>query len=702
MKPKRPAARPATRARSAGAASSKGRPAKRAGSVRLEDGALRIGDRSVPLLCGAVHYWRLERESWRAALTEVRALGLPIVETYVPWQTHELAPGDYDFGQRDPRKDIGAFLDLAAELGLYAFVRPGPHINSEMTWFGLPERIVYDKSIQARSPRQNPVVLGFPPRMFPVPSYASTQYHTEVGRWFDAVGAELGSRMWPNGPIVLLQVDNEATYWFRDAAYDADYHPDALAWWRKWIEKRHGTLAEVAAAHHREYRGWDDVRAPQRFDAESPEELPLHLDWNEFREDLTATALTRFKARMKKAGLGGVPTVHNLPLGEQAAPISTPRLEEIVDVVGLDYYHARREHRTVKRRTLFLAGTSRLPFSPEMGVGAPPWFTPLTHEDSLFCAMCSAAYGVRGMSLYMAVDRDRWYGAPIDAQGNPRLEAGAWKSFLHALTSVGFHRLERRVEVALVLPREYSRLSRATHLLGLLSPITLEAVGGTPVEACSEEDLGFAGPIQVLWWRMIARFAEALTAARVPYVYVDGDVPDERLEGIRVLIAPTYEYASVERWGRLCGFAARGGHVVYGPAMPALDESMRARPFEVPKHGRKVSIDTAQDAVDVVEQLVRELALERPFPAEPSPVETTVHQDEHGPRVLFVINPSAERVEAEVALPYPMALEDASSGERLVGDRTLALALTPYACRMLIVREGADDAGARATAGRIA
>lgn len=690
MKPKRPAARPPTRARSA----------KRAAGLRLEDGALRIGDRTVPLLAGAVHYWRLPRESWRAALGETRALGLPIVETYVPWQVHELAPGEYDFGQRDPRKDVGAFLDVAAELGLYAFVRPGPHINSEMTWFGLPERVVFDKAIQARSPRQNPVVLAFPPRMFPVPSYASDHYHAEVARWIDAVGEELRGRMWPKGPIVLLQVDNEATYWFRDAAYDSDYHPDALRWWRSWIEARYGTPADAGRAHRREYASWDDVRPPERFDAESPEALPLHLDWGAFREELTARALTKFKQQMKSAGLDGAPLVHNLPLGEQAAPVSTPRLEEIVDLVGLDYYHARREHRTIKRRSLFLAGTSRLPFSPEMGVGAPPWFTPLTHEDSLFCAMCAAAYGVRGMSLYMAVDRERWYGAPIDAQGNPRLEAGAWKSFLHALQSVGFHRLRRRVEIGLMLPREYSRLSRATHLLGVLSPITLEAIGGSPVEACSEEALGFAGPIQVLWWKMIARFAEALTAAAIPYVYLDGDVPEERLEGLRVLIAPTFEYASVERWGRLCAFAADGGTVVFGPAMPTLDETMRARPFEVPRGGRRVLIDRPEDAVAVVEELARDLAIERPFRAA-APIETAVHEDEGGPRVIFVINPSPERVAARIELPYPVAVEDASSGERIAGDRSLSLTMAPYSCRMLVVRRAAQEEGAQARTGRV-
>lgn len=660
------------------------RPAKPiAASVRLEGGALRIGDREVPLLCGAVHYWRLEREAWKPALLETRALGIPIVETYVPWQVHELAPGEHDFGARDPRKDLGAFLDLAGELGLYAFVRPGPHINSEMTWFGLPERIVFDEAIQARSPRQRPVVLGFPPRMFPVPSYASARYHEEAGRWLDAVGAIVAPRIHPRGPVVLLQVDNEATYWFRDSQYDQDYHPDALAEWRAWIAARYGSLAACRAAHRAGYQSWDEVRAPERFETDRPEQLALHLDWAAFREHLITTAITRFRDRMTRAGLEGVPTIHNLPLGEQAAPSSLPALERVLDVVGLDFYHARREHRTIKRRALYLAGTSRLPFAPEMGCGAPYWFTPLTHEDSFFCAMVACAYGVRGLSLYMAVDRDRWYGAPIDAEGDPRVEAAQWKAFFTALADVRHHALRRETPVGIVVPREYARLARATHLLGLISPVTLEAAGGTPVEGASEEPLGFAGPIQVLWWRMIARFADALTEAGIPYVYIDSDAELGSIPGLRAVIAPSYEIAERARWDRMRAFAERGGIVIAGPALPSLDDRMLEHRFELPRGARMVNIDAPEDAARAVAELERTLALAPPFRLGPAPLELAIHEDGRGARVLFAINPSTDRIEGTLHGEGPIAIADAISGETISGTGAITIAMPPLSCRML-------------------
>lgn len=52
----------------------------------------------------------------------------PSRPSYVPWNYHEPLPGVYDFaGDRD----VEAFLDLTAELGLLVILRPGPYICAE-------------------------------------------------------------------------------------------------------------------------------------------------------------------------------------------------------------------------------------------------------------------------------------------------------------------------------------------------------------------------------------------------------------------------------------------------------------------------------------------------------------------------------------------------------------------------------------------
>ncbi len=96
--------------------------------------------------------------------------GIDIVDVYLPWGVHEQTDGSLDFGARDPRLDAVRFLNLAHSLGLLAIVRPGPHINAELTYFGIPERVIWNRDCQARSPRGMPVVLPVPPLAFRSPA----------------------------------------------------------------------------------------------------------------------------------------------------------------------------------------------------------------------------------------------------------------------------------------------------------------------------------------------------------------------------------------------------------------------------------------------------------------------------------------------------------------------------------------------------
>jgi len=640
---------------------------------------VQLDDEHVPLRSGAVHYWRLPVESWRPALEQIRSLHLPMVESYVPWSVHEVAPGEFDFGERDRRKDLGAFLDLAEELGLRVFLRPGPHINAELTHFGIPPRVLEDPECQAKSPRGNPVLLYFPPRMFPVPSYASEAYLEEVGGWMKAVGRVVGPRIWPDGPVVLLQVDNEGGFFFRNGPFCQDYHDDALGLWHSFLAERYGDLESVARAHGAEYTGWAEVSAPTVFDgSEGPGALARQLDWAAFHEALLSGAIGRIRKRMEHAGLRA-PTVHNVSLGDGGLPVSVPSLAREVDLVGLDYYHPAHEMQTVKRRTLYLAGTCATPYAPELGVGAPPWFTPLSHHDSLTTALTALAYGVRGFNLYMAVDRDRWYGAPIDADGRPRNEASDWRRLLHALEQMRFHELERRAEVALVWPREYARLARACHLLGAMSPATLEALGGTPIDACRSDRLGFDEPIQLAWWELLERMAEALTAANVPYVYVDSEAPAARLASRRVVFAPAFELASAERWERLLELAERV-HVVYGPHLPSLDETLRPRVFDRPGGAPPTRV-THEMAHALVHDWVDRFDLERPYAALP-PVDTSVHRRGDEDVALFVLNPGSP-LTAEITLPGPTLAEDVLTEERFEGEERLQVPMAARQTRLL-------------------
>lgn len=119
--------------------------------VTVDDSAIKVNGKRAELYGGAIHYWRLDRDKWEKILDEIVNLGFTMVSIYIPWEAHEISRGVFDFGQVDPRTDIDAFLTLCEDRGLNIVVRPGPQINSEMTWFGYPKRILDDERLQAKN-----------------------------------------------------------------------------------------------------------------------------------------------------------------------------------------------------------------------------------------------------------------------------------------------------------------------------------------------------------------------------------------------------------------------------------------------------------------------------------------------------------------------------------------------------------------------
>lgn len=676
--------------------------------VRLAPGGVEIGGQVVPLYAGSVHYWRLDPRDWRACLQAVKDLGLGLVDTYIPWGAHETSPGRFELGQRDPQRDLGAFLRLAHELGLYVIARPGPHINAELTYFGIPERIIWDPGCQARSPLGNPVMLPMLPFAFPVPSYASNAFHDEVARYFHALGPVLEPMLYPNGPIVLLQIDNEGALYFRDGAYDQDYHPDAVAMYRDFLRDKYKTIDALRRAYGKrtsrppgeqgEVERFASITPPTTFDAEKPSDLAYHLDWCEFHEHLLETAMGRFARALADAGVSGLPTTHNLPMGQETTPLNAARVTRAVDLCGLDYYNAANpvSRAIIARRTGELAvrceGLGLPAFSCEMGAGFPPFFPPLDERDSAFTVLTALAYGLRGYNIYMAVERDRWIGAPIDRRGRPRPFAAFWRKLSGALTATSFHTLRRRAPVRILTPRTERRLARATHAFGPLIGAFFSVLGAGARERCAEDDLGLGYAPAVESDTFARAFEDALDARGVPYAHVGGEDRDVSLEGAQWLIVATSGGMNPTLVQRLEEAAARGALLTIGPREPNFDGAFRPlpEPYDLGRlrgpdaRGPQLLHDDPAAADAAVAHAIDALGLPT-YACDPDGVFAAVHEDAAGrPRVLFLLNPGDADVVARVAVAATRATDlllDEGRFEARHG--TFEVRLTPRTVRMM-------------------
>lgn len=645
--------------------------------IRAGDGVGKTGGDGdgeiLPLYAGAMHYWRHPPNEWEAGLDALKALGLKLLDTYMPWAVHEVAPGEFDFGQTKPELDIARFLKLAHARGLKVVLRPGPHINAELTCFGIPERVVWARECQARTPRDNPVMLPMVPLAFPVPSYASEAFHQEVVRWFTAVSGVAQPLLYPNGPIVLLQVDNEGALYFRDGPFDQDYHPDAIALFQAFLRKKYKTPKALREAWRDPEVVFATASAPTRFEATSLDELVRPMDWMEFHEHLLAWSMTRMKKELDALGLGTVPSMHNFPMGEGATPLNPARMSASVDFVGLDYYQRAHtiDHMIVMRRTSELAarceGQKTPPYGAEVGAGFPPFFSPLDERDSLYTLMAALAYGLRGFNLYMAVERDRWVGAPADRHGQLRPFAKKFQALTRALERTEFHTLRRRAPVRLVVPRSLRRLARATHAFGSATPALFHVLGAGLRESCFEDgyfptqDEGGpreAPPIAAEGY--LRAFERALSARGVPFAYVGGETLDESVQGASWVICPTVGGMKREFFASLRAAAKNGTRVTIGPSVPDRDGNMR--PLPAPHDARGLEIEPLHDltrADTLVARRIEELALPT-FPLDPNDGFFSVHEDAGGKmRVAFVMNPIGEERTFRLALPGAAELTDA-------------------------------------------
>jgi beta-galactosidase len=149
------------------------------------------------VLSGAIHYFRVHPELWADRVHKAKLMGLNTIETYVPWNLHEPVPGQWE---SSGQIDLERFLDIVAEEGMHAVVRPGPYICAEWTNGGLPAWLFSDPEVGIR--RSEP------------------RYLAAVRSYLERVLAIVAPRQISvGGPVILVQIENEYGAYGSDAGY---------------------------------------------------------------------------------------------------------------------------------------------------------------------------------------------------------------------------------------------------------------------------------------------------------------------------------------------------------------------------------------------------------------------------------------------------------------------------------------------------
>ncbi|WP_457101948.1 beta-galactosidase [Microbacterium sp. P5_E9] len=158
--------------------------------VRVTPAGLSLHGRDEVLLCASLFPFRIPREEWKQRLDAVRDSGYQVIDVYLPWNFHELSPGEWDF---TGRRDVGVFLDLAHEAGLAVIARPGPYICSEWDGGALPAWLTLEDGLRIRD--------------------ADPQFLAHVEEWFARALPIIAQRQADvGGAVIAVQLENELDF----------------------------------------------------------------------------------------------------------------------------------------------------------------------------------------------------------------------------------------------------------------------------------------------------------------------------------------------------------------------------------------------------------------------------------------------------------------------------------------------------------
>jgi beta-galactosidase len=597
----------------------------------FDDRGLVVGERRLPFYAATVAYWRHAQTQWPALLRALHAQGFTVVDCYVPWRVHEPDPGATLWtGERD----LARFVEAALAAGLEVALRVGPRSSAELASFGIPDWVLADRTCQAVTARGTPAWLPTPPRAFPIPSYASRAFHDRVRAWYATVAERIA-----DVDVAALGVDSQAGLFFRQGAFDLDYHPDALAWWRD---------ASGVDEPPREWRTDDAARCAL---------------WLKFKDEYIALALETFTRLLTEVGLGDLARFHDLPPGHYGY-VDRPRLAHAIGgPLAVTAYSMRRDFPELRRRAIALSGNATLPLAAVPAV--LPWLPPLdegddaTRErDQLLSLLASGARG------FAVATPESWL-APL----------------ISALNEVDWPSLRRTPEIALVDTRADARLGIATNLLDPIPPLLAEALDIGPAGAA---ELGTdAAAIAARRWQ--TAIARALELAQVPYAIVDEATSEDELARYRAVIAPTLERIDRGLWQRLRSLAEhKRAVVVIGPGMPIRDELDQPLDEPAPKRIGKLKAGSLEDLAGLADDLAAlagetsdDWHVERP---------DEVRTMGFGNKVLCIVSDADRATTAVVLAGAAESLRDPFTNEQFAVEHgRITIALPPRGVRMLVI-----------------
>jgi beta-galactosidase len=157
-----------------------------------------LNNKPFQIISGEMHPARIPRIYWRNRIQMAKAMGCNTIAAYVFWNYHESKPSVFDF--KTDNHDIGEFIKICQQEGMWVILRPGPYVCAEWDFGGIPPYLlkISDIKIRCMDPR----------------------YMAAAERYMTRLSAIVKPLLCTNGgPILMVQVENEYGSYGNDKTY---------------------------------------------------------------------------------------------------------------------------------------------------------------------------------------------------------------------------------------------------------------------------------------------------------------------------------------------------------------------------------------------------------------------------------------------------------------------------------------------------
>lgn len=203
-------------------------------NIEIKQKQILIDGKPQLIMCGEIHYYRLERNEWEDRIIKLKNAGCNAVATYIPWICHQPTEDNIDVdGSTKDILDVGAFMDLCKEHDLMCFMRPGPFTMAEMKNEGIPHWV------SEKHKEIIPVCWDGTEPVTKTIDYLSPNFLMEVKKWYSAIIPVIAERLCTKGGNVIgLQLDNEIGMlsWVTNCPDLTDF---LLGCFSKWLKEKY-------------------------------------------------------------------------------------------------------------------------------------------------------------------------------------------------------------------------------------------------------------------------------------------------------------------------------------------------------------------------------------------------------------------------------------------------------------------------------